>query len=1145
MVPLSQLTGRPVPAPRGLARPIPARAVFISAVVLLVAGALRAAPLARHSLAPAAWDALQSRHGRAAEVRPFREIPGTDPRLTASIDLASAFTEYRRGFWSETGTAAILFLVAFAGGLFAYRRYTRGARAAQPDAEIRGPVESAADGMVILDSGLRIVRGNSEAERMFGYGRGELAGLDFAILVPEASPAPLSGGCTDAEERIEFPARARDGRRFPVELRFSQGKGRGRGRVYVTIRDRTERKRIEQELKSTAEQYAVLFNSINDSAFVVSADNESEVPRIVQVNDVACQTLGYPREELLGRPLSDIHLPGALLEIRAVRLRLLAGERCLFETTHVTRDGRAIRVEVNARAIELQGRKAILEVARGISGREQARARLEASEGRARRYVERNAAAVLRTTLDGRVLECNEATVRLLGFDSREELQQHRVSEFYRNREVRQAVIDLLRQHKVLNGYEVSYIRRDGGTIWTLANMTMVEEDGEAFIESTVIDITERKRIEKELRTIAALVEASDDFIGYASPDGRVQFVNRAGRGFLGVEPDGAVAGMHVLDYIAAGEQQHVEDLILPTVQREGRWAGKLHIRNLKTEAVVPMWQSVFTIPDPDTGAPLALAAVCRDLTDREREENEIRAAQQAAEAGNRAKSRFLANMSHEIRTPMNGILGMARLLLATGLDADQRHYVEVVLSSGQNLLGLINQILDLSKIEAGKVVLEKTDFELSALLEDATQIQALEARRKGLEFIVAVDPDVPPFLRGDTTRLSQVIVNLVTNAVKFTSQGSVRVAVALDSRDGGSVTLRFRVSDTGIGIAPEQARHLFSPFVQADGSTTRKFGGTGLGLFISRQLVELMGGRIAFESETGRGACFWFTAIVEKAEAARFPASPNAAPIHPQGRVPAENMRHAHVLVVEDNSVNREVAIALLQHFGHRVDTAENGHEAVEALRARRYDLVLMDCQMPEMDGYEATRLIRDPATGALNPRTAIVAVTASAMTGDREKCIAAGMDDYLAKPLEPESLSRVLDRWLRPVPMEPAAVPSGPSAPQRAETPVFDREALLQRLMGNRTLMNRVTETFLESAPAYVSNLRTLAAEGNAPAARREAHTLKGAAATVSAPRLRGLALEAEQAAAAGSWGAVDGVLPKLEEELERLRAAIADQG
>jgi PAS domain S-box-containing protein len=901
----------------------------------------------------------------------------------------------------------------------------------------------------------------------------------------------------------------------------------------------SSRKGTGGELRKREDPYAGLFNSIDDALFVLDAGENPPPGKILQANDAACRRLGYAREQLLGRPISDLHLAGALDSLTWVVDRLAQDCQCLFETEHIARDGRRIPVEINARSIQFRGRPAILAVARDVTERRNTEAALLASERRYRRFIERNSAALLRSNIEGVILECNDAMVRVLGYASQQELQAHRLPEMYYDLQDRAALIGLLGQKGYLNDYELRLKRKDGSQLWCSLNLTLVREAGEPTqIEGSVIDISERKRMETELRTIASVVEASTDFIGFSSIAGETLFVNPAGRRMIGLE-DGGFLGKSVFDFVPAADRDYLRDQVLAAAFRDGHWAGETSFLHSKTGTVVPMWQSVFFITDPQNGQRIAIATIGRDLTARKQEESEFRAAKLAAEAGNRAKGRFLANMSHEIRTPLNGILGMTRLLLETALDVDQRHYLDVALGSTETLLALVNNILDLSKIEAGKASLEIVGLELQPLIEAAVRSAALEARRKGIEFQSTVDPAAPRFLRGDPLRLQQVISNLTTNAVKFTSQGKVTIDVQVHRREPRRAVLRFRVSDTGIGIPAAQIKNLFSPFVQADESTTRRFGGTGLGLAISKQLVTLMGGEIGLESEPDRGSCFWFTAEFE------IPSEPLVASVpRPEYRCLASRVgrrpRTARILLAEDHPVNRDVMLAMLRHLGYKGDSVVNGGEAVEATRAESYDLILMDCQMPETDGYEATRLIRNPATGARNPQIPIVAVTANALAGDREKCIAAGMDSYLSKPVELTDLAQTLERYLE------AAVPCDAvltSAPERApsEETVFDRATLLRRLMGKEALARKVARTFLESAPVQVRSLRQFVAVRDAIAARREAHSLKGAAATMSAPSLRSLALRTEQAAAAEDWPEIEAVLPHLEHEFEKLRDAL----
>ncbi len=403
------------------------------------------------------------------------------------------------------------------------------------------------------------------------------------------------------------------------------------------------------------------------------------------------------------------------------------------------------------------------------------------------------------------------------------------------------------------------------------------------------------------------------------------------------------------------------------------------------------------------------------DITERKRAQTELEQAKLAAEAASNAKSRFLAVMSHEIRTPLNGVTGVLRLLEQEDLPPKQKRWVEMAGQSAVALLKILNEVLDFSKVEAGKVELRVTGTNLHTAINGATRTYLAQATTKGLVGSVDIAPDVPQMAELDEERLSQILGNLLSNAIKFTDQGSIRVRVSLCAREMGVERLRFEVTDTGPGISQEGQQFLFQPFSQVDDSTTRRHGGTGLGLVICRQFVELMGGAIGVQTLLGKGSTFWFEIPIKL-------ASPKAAPARPDIVAPLRRRRHSRpgirVLLAEDNEINQELARAMIQFAGYGCDCVINGQQAVTAALTGKYSLVFMDCMMPTMDGYEATRHIRKTSGSVPDEQRArlpIIAMTANAMDGDREKCLAAGMDDYLSKPLDPVLVAAMLERWIR----------------------------------------------------------------------------------------------------------------------------------
>jgi PAS domain S-box-containing protein len=955
-------------------------------------------------------------------------------------------------------------------------------------------------------------------------------------------------------------------------------------------------------------------------------------------------------------------------------------------------------------------------------------AELDASRARYVELYDLAPVGYLTVSAEGLILEANGTAAVLLGV-ARDALVKRRLSLFFIPDD--QSVYYHHRQQLLDTGArqtcDLRMLKGDVATCWThLAMTTATDDAGVPVCYVTLSDTTERRQAEAATRKgdarLRAITDAAQDAILMMDPQGLITYWNPAAERILGYTSAEAL-GRNLHQLLAPVRYLAAHRAALPEFMRTGQGPVVNGTRELEAchksghEVPIELSLSALRLQDGWHAVGIMRDITARRHADAELQESNRRLATASAranemtvraESATAARSEFLANMSHEIRTPLNGVIGMTGLLLDTPLDDEQRRYAETALSSSEALLGVINDILDFSKVEAGKLDLETLDFDLSSLLDDIVATLAIRAHTKGLELLCDADLGVPTRLRGDPGRLRQILTNLLGNAIKFTSAGEVAICVSRVDEAENGVLLRFSVRDTGIGIPADKVGRLFDKFSQVDASTTRQYGGSGLGLAISKQLTELMGGRIGVESSAGSGSEFWLTARLGRQAGApaaeRRPAAdlrgvralivddnassrnllsarlaawglrPSAQPDGPSAlqallqaqaqndpfRVALLDMRmpgmdgetlgrtiradarladthlvmltsvgargdarrfqesgfaayaskpirqeelyamlslalaertetagtaivtrhtaretrdqfadrKARILLAEDNLVNRQVILGILKKMGLYADAVANGAEALKALQTQPYDLVLMDVQMPELDGIEATRLIRQPQSTTLNPRIPIIALTANAMRGDRESFLAAGMNDHVAKPVSRRALADALERWLPPPPAggdraawtaaadgagasprgeadtsANSAAADGPSAPHEpAPANAFDRAAMLDRVLGDEDLAKEVLATFLDDLPLQITRLETCLKHGDTTGVEHQAHLIKGAAANIGGELLRHVAETMERAARTGDLQAVRTSQASFDAQAAALRAAIS---
>ncbi|MCA1743442.1 MAG: response regulator [Desulfovibrionales bacterium] len=826
----------------------------------------------------------------------------------------------------------------------------------------------------------------------------------------------------------------------------------------------------EQAIASkNLKRFKLALDSSSDSFFIIDLNTM----RFVDVNQEACKSLGYTKEELLSMEAHHIKTGMKKSDLTEIFDRIIRDQtQETIETIHRRSDSQEFPVEIRLRGFEQNGQKLIIALARDISERKAANENIMREAA-----INRSLAAIARE------LTQPDKTMSEIA----DEVQKHAQS--------------LTRSSF---GY-VSSIDPNTGDNVIHTFSAMMDKDK---------------------------CQVKDSKVCFSPSEGR--YSGLWGHCLNTLEPffTNDPKAHSASEGIPEGHVPIDRFLSIPAVY-EGQLYGQISVANADRDYTTE-----------DLKALGAMAHLFAMSVARWKGEQDLSRALQKAEQANKAKSAFLANMSHEIRTPMNGIIGMTNLLMNTSLTHEQKEFAATISSSGRTLLSLINDILDISRIESGKLELENKNFEIQSIIEDTIRILKAQAENKGLKISWNVDPGMSNCIRGDWIRLQQILINLMGNSIKFTENGEINLNVQHEKEEHEQppdlISLRFTVQDNGIGMPRDKIKKLFRPFYQLDSSITRKYGGTGLGLVICKRLVGLMNGDIGADSVEGKGSTFWFTAVFEKCNQEKLVAPGFKSDLEAlTDNKSITEISEKSILLVEDNVTNQMVARAILKKLGYQnIDSANNGLEALEMLDRNNYHLVLMDCQMPVLDGFETTRRIRENEQESQKSRMPVIAMTALAMKGDREKCIDAGMDDYLVKPIQPAILSEKISKWLKNEQLDNNSSqingsPETESAPVDEQGNIFSENDLMNRLGNDHELIQEILGQFIIEIPDRVNRLKQGIETEDSSQIKKMAHTIKGLSANVSASGLRNAAEEIEKLSMKDDLQEIKNIIPRLEKQ------------